>query len=227
MTDEQRGELSPEAILMCSDGGFRVLDLRIAVRRYFMGARTRICSYSSYSPPRTSLFLGVEGITAIQGYRDEIMSRKGGSRGKEEPLVARTGLGVCSHAPELQSISLSPACRYKAGPHVGICRSPCIADGSRQVLGMKDVLLSNTSGCRQVMRLLVPMLLEVACRKYRNVQPHVVAAVNGGDASKATTLSREIRDVQPIAAWPSKRGPGREKQLGASRRRSFMKARST
>jgi hypothetical protein len=92
---------------------------------------------------------------------------------------------------------------------------------------MKDVLLSNTSGCRQVMRLLVPMLLEVACRKYRNVQPHVVAAVNGGDASKATTLSREIRDVQPIAAWPSKRGPGREKQLGASRRRSFMKARST
>jgi hypothetical protein len=37
--DEQRGDFSPDAILRCSDGGFRVFDLRIAVRRYFMGTR--------------------------------------------------------------------------------------------------------------------------------------------------------------------------------------------
>jgi hypothetical protein len=37
--DEQRGDFSPDAILLCSDGGFRFFDLRIAVRRYFMGTR--------------------------------------------------------------------------------------------------------------------------------------------------------------------------------------------
>ncbi len=38
-TDEQRGDFCPDAILICNDGGFRFFDLRIAVRRYFMGTR--------------------------------------------------------------------------------------------------------------------------------------------------------------------------------------------
>jgi hypothetical protein len=36
-TDEQRGDVSLDDMWMCNDGGFRIFDLRIALRRYFMG----------------------------------------------------------------------------------------------------------------------------------------------------------------------------------------------
>jgi hypothetical protein len=36
-TDEQRGDVSLEDMWMCSEGGFRIFDFRIALRKYFMG----------------------------------------------------------------------------------------------------------------------------------------------------------------------------------------------
>jgi hypothetical protein len=56
ITDEQRGEFSPDDILICSDGGFRLFDLRIAVRRYFM-------STPGGCPPRSPCYL-LEWITS-------------------------------------------------------------------------------------------------------------------------------------------------------------------
>src|SRR6187402_537226 len=38
-TDEQRGDVSPDDIFRWSEGGFMSFDLRIALRRYFMGTR--------------------------------------------------------------------------------------------------------------------------------------------------------------------------------------------
>lgn len=58
MNDEQRGELSldelsPDDILRCNDGGFLVFDLRIAVRKYFIGTReSPPCFLTSNGPPQ-------------------------------------------------------------------------------------------------------------------------------------------------------------------------------
>lgn len=48
-TDEQRGDVSPDDVFRWSEGGFRLFDLRIALRRYFMGARGVPSSFASAS----------------------------------------------------------------------------------------------------------------------------------------------------------------------------------
>lgn len=46
-TDELRGDVSLDDTYMCSEGGFRIFDLRIALRRYFMGHTESAFSNSS------------------------------------------------------------------------------------------------------------------------------------------------------------------------------------
>ena len=47
-TDEQRGDVSLDgSIFKCSEGGSRLFDLRIALRRYFMGTRGVLSSLPS------------------------------------------------------------------------------------------------------------------------------------------------------------------------------------
>ena len=49
-TDEQRGDVSLDDMCMCNEGGFRILDLRIALRRYFMGT---LAMLPLLTPPQT------------------------------------------------------------------------------------------------------------------------------------------------------------------------------
>ncbi len=49
-TDEQRGDVSLDDMWMCNEGGFRILDLRIALRRYFMGT---LAMFPLLTPPQT------------------------------------------------------------------------------------------------------------------------------------------------------------------------------
>jgi hypothetical protein len=46
-TDEQRGDVSLDVVLRCSDGGLRCFDLLIALRRYFMGTEGMASSVPS------------------------------------------------------------------------------------------------------------------------------------------------------------------------------------
>jgi hypothetical protein len=48
--DEQRGDVSLDDMCMCNEGGFRILDLRIALRRYFMGT---LAMLPLLTPPQT------------------------------------------------------------------------------------------------------------------------------------------------------------------------------
>lgn len=53
-TDEQRGDTSRGEVWRYSEGGFRCFDLRIALRRYFMGTSTVL---PTLLPPQTDLSL--------------------------------------------------------------------------------------------------------------------------------------------------------------------------
>lgn len=52
-TDEQRGDDSFGDMCMCNEGGFRFFDLRIALRRYFMGT---LAVRPFVPPPLKTLF---------------------------------------------------------------------------------------------------------------------------------------------------------------------------
>jgi hypothetical protein len=53
-TDEQRGEVSLDEVFRCNEGGFRLFDLRIALRMYFMG--TPVLRRPSYPPPQMECY---------------------------------------------------------------------------------------------------------------------------------------------------------------------------
>jgi hypothetical protein len=137
-TDEPRGDVSLDDVYRYNDGGFRCFDcfdLRIALRRYFMGNGDR----ASFLPPQTNyynssghsqfpkLYLGnrflCKSVVIVQCLNSIVPKAFVERSANCTEESSKRGSRVCLRRIHLQTAPLE-ACRSKESCNVVVCRYP-------------------------------------------------------------------------------------------------------